>query len=714
MSFLKGKFGRSVAVVSFMMVAMALVGATPASAVSTCSYLSGALTVTSDDPGAVIGFQQNSDGQVFVTGTAACTGGPILAVNLTTVSVSGGTDNQQVNIWMSSTGLPTAPVKKVSWGKVNWTVSLGTDLGAPTAQDGLLIYDAGPARSDALDLAMGANGIDLNNDGDLDVTVSGIENYRVQSDSPGKDMINAGGSTITGAAFPQAIAGYLVGPFVAPFFGIVANVDTVSCRALGLPTDCGDKSLTGGAGADRIQAIGPNGYQTVAPGAGDDFADLAYGNADYSASPTAINANLPGNTINGWGLDTFTPSLGVGFGVLDVVGSAQGDILLGRPAEYNYFIPGAGNDTVTGGDTAATVPPGGENDAYDVSDAETGVTVDLTKGTSTGGSGTDTLVGIEDVYGTESDDTITGTDSTSVPNYIRGAGGNDTLAGGAASGNTGSDYLDGGDGIDVVNYGANSAGTNVNLAQNTACTYGFSDFDPTDPPAAPANSTSCGASVSVASGVPVTSGVSGEKDVLLNVENAILGTGNDTFNGSAFNNTVWPNGGQNTLSGCAPVSTFQAQGCGIDTVNYSQGYKAGVTVNLAGGGPSGGNADSVVGFANAVGTAFNDTIIGSNESIGNSLKGGKGADELSGNNGPDFILGGAGADNIRGGGSDDTLRGGDANDTIRGSGGDDNIYGQKGKDRCNGGNGVNVVKCEKKLKGKSARANVARLVVGKI
>ena len=42
--------------------------------------------------------------------------------------------------------------------------------------------------------------------------------------------------------------------------------------------------------------------------------------------------------MNGWGLDTWTPP----FGFTDIVGSAQGDILLGGDAEYNYFIPGAG------------------------------------------------------------------------------------------------------------------------------------------------------------------------------------------------------------------------------------------------------------------------------------------------------------------------------------------------------------------------------------
>ena len=73
-----------------------------------------------------------------------------------------------------------------------------------------------------------------------------------------------------------------------------------------------------------------------------------------------------------------------------------------------------------------------------------------------------------------------------------------------------------------------------------------------------------------------------------------------------------------------------------------------MTVNLAGGGPTSGNADSIVGFTNAVGTAFADNIIGTDANIGNSLKGGKGNDNISGNNGPDFVLGGAGNDNIRG------------------------------------------------------------------
>jgi Ca2+-binding RTX toxin-like protein len=726
MSFLKGKLGRSAAVVGFSLgafQALSIVGALPASAAPTCTYASGALTITDDVSPSTVNIQQDNNGQVGVwgTGAVACTGGPILIANLTSITISGGIGDQQVTIWMSTTGscgftalpgantgnacVPVGAVKLASWAKVNWSISLGAETAtALPAGDKLYIYDAATTHAAALDLAMGANGIDLNNDADLDVTVSGIEHYKVQSDSAGNDVINAGGTTATGAAFTQALDG-----LVAADFGIAADfpVGHPTCRRefsatalTPLPAGCHDKTLTGGAGNDRISATG-DGYNTVAPGAGDDYAQGdGDDNLDYSGSPAAINANLPGDTVNGWGLDTFLTDT-----FTDVIGSALGDTLLGRDSEYNYFIPGAGNDTVTGGSTSAT--DGSESDAYDVSDAEDGVTVDLSLGTSTGGSGTDTLVGIEDVYGTEANDTITGTSSTSVGNYLAGAGGNDTLAGGPGDGD-GPDWMDGGAGIDTVDYGVNTKATTVNL-QQPPCGFAFQDFFPEH---GLGNGTNCQAEVLtyVAPGPPVVtvtaatpanllnkSGVASEGDVLINVENAILGTGNDTFNGSTFNNIVWPNGGQNVLNGCPAAVVV---GCGIDTVNYSVGYDAGVVVNLSGGGQAGGSQDSITGFSNAVGTAFNDTLIGTDLVNGtngaNLLVGAKGNDEISGNAGPDLVRGGAGNDRIRGGQGDDTLKAQGGKDNVRGGTGDDDIFGGKGKDFCVGGGGHDLIKtCER-------------------
>ena len=254
-------------------------------------------------------------------------------------------------------------------------------------------------------------------------------------------------------------------------------------------------------------------------------------------------------------------------------------------APNNWIEPGAGNDTVSGGtNTPVLVGAQSGGDTVDYTDATAGVAVDLTAGTSTGGSGTDTLSGIENVVGGAASDAITGDIHS---NLLRGGGGNDLLKGGPGDDVT-ADYFDGGSGIDTVSYADNTLPTNVDLASNSAVS-GSSGLD------------LIGASPAAT------------------VENAILGSGNDVFSGSTFNNQVWPNGGRNTL-GCEPG------GCGgIDTVNYSMGYTKGVTVNLSGGGQ-----DSITGFTNVIGTAFDDTLIGSDTTFGtdgaNLLVGGKGND----------------------------------------------------------------------------------------
>jgi hypothetical protein len=63
----------------------------------------------------------------------------------------------------------------------------------------------------------------------------------------------------------------------------------------------------------------------------------------------------------------------------------------------------------------------------------------------TGGSGTDTLISIENLTGSNSADTLTG---SSGANSLNGGTGNDTLAGG-----TGDDTLDGGTGADLLKGG---------------------------------------------------------------------------------------------------------------------------------------------------------------------------------------------------------------------------------------------------------------------
>ena len=270
-------------------------------------------------------------------------------------------------------------------------------------------------------------------------------------------------------------------------------------------------------------------------------------------------------------------------------------------------------------------------------------------------------------------------------NYYRLEAGNDTLTqGGDCATVADADQIDMGDGVDTLSYADRTDDLSVNV-----------NLSATVPPGAAANGDlSCGEADTFINAAGGTNAM---------VENVVLGSGNDNFVGSSNNNTVWPNGGQNVLSG-GPAPT------GIDTVNYSMGYgNDGVTINLAGGGPTSGNQDSITGFTNAVGSPGPDDIVGTDTVGGtngaNSLKGAKGNDTISANAGPDSVVGGAGKDNIRLGSGDDSGQGSGGNDNIRGGNGDDNIKGGKGKDTCDGGGGSDVVKCEKITnKNKAARA----------
>jgi hypothetical protein len=650
MSITKGKLRRSAVVVAFSLgafQALSIIGANVASAASTCSFAGGVVTASAPADGDTLTVYEDLNGGIHVAGDvggtqastdgtadlAGCTGVQFGVATTTTINVTGGTGSSafdqsvliELNKLDTSAGSPftfsTAPVVPANWGTINWTVNLGNNTSAGDSLN--VVFDEETSGDQGvMDLTAGANGIDLNSDGDLDVTVANVENFNFESIQDGDGQnIDLSGSTITG------------GPF--------ASDATVENDSFG-----DDNTLLGGSGDDTILDDLNGTDDFISPGLGNDNVTCSpdgTGTLDYSNTATAINMNLTINTVTqGTDLDTVT-------GCDNGVGTAQADTMIGQDGTDNWFTPGDGNDTVNGGGD------GTDEDTYDVSDASAGVTVDLAAGTSTGGSGTDTLSNIEDVNGTDSADGITGDAND---NELFGNGGNDTLSGGAGDGLDGDDSFDGGSGIDTVDYGANTLNTTVDL-NSGGCQGDLAD----------------------------------ECDFIEpnTIENAILGSGDDVFTGSAFNNIVFPNGGQNALTGDG----------GIDTVNYSTGYTAGVTINLTNGGGTGGASDSITGFANAVGTAFNDNMTGTDVIAGggtgaNLLVGGKGNDSISANAGPDLVRGGAGNDVVRGGAGDDTLKGQGGKDNIRGSGGADDIFGGKGKDYCNGGGGNDLIKtCEK-------------------
>ena len=256
-------------------------------------------------------------------------------------------------------------------------------------------------------------------------------------------------------------------------------------------------------------------------------------------------------------------------------------------------------------------------------------------------------------------------------------GGNDAFDGGAHL--TGAN-VDGGDGIDTVNYSVISGPVTIDLANNKAVRNG-------------------GAVV----------------DTITNFENATGSQGNDTIIGTNGVNVLRGAQGDDILVGGAGNDTLEGNE-GTDTVDYSlDDGTHGVFVNLDGltsswynfesvvqqvAGSSAkdthGDLDTLTGIEKVIGTDHADVLLGSSGNdhfvgndgndtiIGNhgndELHGGAGNDVIDGGSGADLIYGDAGNDTLSGGNEADLLDGGADNDTLRGGGGDDTITGGSGTD----------------------------------
>ena len=407
--------------------------------------------------------------------------------------------------------------------------------------------------------------------------------------------------------------------------------------------------LVGGAGADYLDGF--NGDDTLEGGAGADrmFGGAGIDLASYAGSSAGVTVRL----YNGTG------SAGDALGdqltdIEDLAGSAHNDSLIGS-AIANGISGGAGDDYLDGleGDD---VLDGGDGDDRVLgglgADALTGgagadtllytgsngaVTVRLWNNTVTGGHATgDTILGFENVTGSNFADTLIGSNAANTllggggADYLDGLAGDDSLEGGA-----GADTLIGGGGVNEVSYAGSNERVVVRLWNQTA------------------------------------SGGHADGDVLSDFQNArgsahgdsLIGSGGDNrLAGGAGNDYLDGLDGADVLSGDAGDDSVLGGlgadvmdgGAGIDTLLYT-GSLGGVTVRLWNNTATGGDAtgDVISGFENVTGSSRNDTLIGS--SAANVLIGGAGDDALDGYIGDDVLEGGAGADRLYGGAGNDTF-----------------------------------------------------------
>jgi Ca2+-binding RTX toxin-like protein len=495
----------------------------------------------------------------------------------------------------------------------------------------------------------------------------------------------------------------------------------------------GDDVLDGGAGADDLfGGLGNDTY--IIDDVGDSFTEDPGGGIDTVISPFSQilsdeieNLILTGsNNLNGTGNASDNTILG-NTGNNIIQGEGGSDYLDGR-AGADTMIGGDGNDTYVVDNTGDVVTENAGGGADTVLSS-------LKFYTLTANVESLVLTGSNNLRGTgnELDNTLIGNRGD---NSLDGRAGNDRLEGG-----DGNDTLDGGAGDDVMIGGL---GDDVYVVSSPADEVREDAGEGTD---------------TVVADDSYTLGA--------NVENLIL-TGTDDINGGGndSSNTLTGNSGDNQLSGGGRSDTLEGRegddildgGQGADTLRGGAGNDTYIVDNISDivQESSGDGIDLVIssvsftlgdnvenltlsGTNNIIGTgnSLDNTLIGN--SGNNTLTAGSGNDVLDGGDGSDTLLGGLGNDtyfvneigdivvenagegtdsvfsninftlsgnienltlvgstgteNLIGVGdtSDNVITGNDGNNIIEGNGGNDTLRGNQGADTLSGGGGNDVL-----------------------
>ena len=346
---------------------------------------------------------------------------------------------------------------------------------------------------------------------------------------------------------------------------------------------------------------------------------LLVGTADGAAQNELSCFGSPATIVGTDGVDkpigTPGPDVIVTLGGDDIVIGLGGDDKICLGSGNDIALPGPGNDQIDGG--------AGESDGVTYDDASGPINANLQTGLATGGSGQDTLTGIEDVGGSPFNDTLAGDANI---NVLFGSGGNDALDGASHT-----DGLEGGPGNDTL--------------------IGH----PGDGDAAAYVDTPNSVNVDLQSGVATGDG----RDTLMNLDSIIGSPQADTISGDQNLNFLMGFGGNDTLDGRG----------GFDVADFIDPANANLTTGVA---VANGTEKlrNIEGLAGTSGQA--DRLVG--DAKQNFLEGYGGNDVLSGGGGPDVIFGDQGNDVINGGSGDDKLFGGaDADDLNGGAGAADTV-----------------------------------------
>ncbi|MEQ9548368.1 MAG: CHAT domain-containing protein [Coleofasciculus sp. G3-WIS-01] len=447
---------------------------------------------------------------------------------------------------------------------------------------------------------IGSNGDDtfrFTNNATISGTIDGGEGIDTLDYSSNQNPVTVNLAAIGGENIEAAIGNTgstLIGTNTANTWNITANnAGTVN----GTFSFSDFTNLSGGNANDIFQLN--NGViltGTIDGGAGTDT-------LDYSAYTSPLTVNLA--TLGGVNIE-------------QVTGTANAtSTLVANNTANNWTITNSNSGTINGTlnfNTFSNLTGGSSDDTFEFNDNVTFM------GSVNGGGGNNTIIASNtpNTWNLTNSNAgiINGSNFTSI-NNLTGGNNNDTFS--FNNGVTFAGTVDGGPGIDTLDYSAYTSPLTVNLAA-----LGGVNIEQV---AGTANATSTLVANNTANTWTITDSNSGTINDTLNFStfsNLRGGNNNDTFN---FNDGVTFTG---TVDG----------GAGIDTLDYSA-YTSSLTVNLAALG--GVNIEQIAGTANATSTlianntANNWTITGSNSGTVNGLN---------------F----SGFSNLTGGNSDDTFQ----------------------------------------------------------
>jgi Ca2+-binding RTX toxin-like protein len=692
---------RTIVIVAAFVTAFA--AASPSQAAVSCNFAAGTATVSMSAAGdsATIAVGTGANLGRIVVGVTPC--GLATTLLTDTIVINGSTGAENVTIDLSGGQFqPGVLVEGIGLSEIEFVVDLSTGVG-----DRVTVI--GSAGADAITL--GASGLNVNGDADVDVTLANVELGTITG-SDGGDTLSGAGDVVTGG--PTSLLLTMSGDSGDDTIAGGQGDDTITggTGSNVLSGGDGDDTLTGGQGDDTLaggmggdtltgglgndvfdEGDSLSGTDTMAGGGGNDYLTYAGRSAGVTVTMDGVFDDGEAGESDNVGADIEDAVGGLGDNVL--VGSTAGNDLTGGPGN-DVIDGGSGDDTLSGGlgndrqtggagndfvfgddgdDTILegagndTVAGGGDTDLLDYSGVTGGVALVLGTLTpqATGGAGTDQVTDFENLTGGSGADVLGGDGNS---NVVSGGAGNDTFLGDA-----GDDLIDGDLGTDGVDYSS--------FTEDVAVVLG------------PVSGTSPGSASTATTGT----------DVLVAISNVTGGSGNDSITGEAGANVLNGNEGNDTLAGLRGNDTLDG-GPGSDSLDYSAA-DSGITLNLANlaaQNTGGAGTDTLLADENVIGSSHGDVLTGT---VGdNVLDGGAGIDtadystsaasvtvdlsapgaQNTGNAGTDTltamenVTGGAGRDSLTGDGGSNVVTGGAGNDVLHASAGGDLLDGGTGLD----------------------------------